>query len=399
MNVPALLRHHRFTFYTMLSMNDDRLLTVAIHTYGKALELKALLEHEGITVVLNNVNLSQPSISSGVRVRIKESDLPLALRIIENSEIFVLPDDNEANSLNQTILVPVDFSTYSLKASTIAFDIASRHNARIILLHAYVPPARLNLQLSATLDFGTEPNIEDNAEQEIIADKELHTIARKKIDEFSSKLRELIKQGELPPVKFSTQIIANVPEDAILDVSKKIKPYLIVMGTRGAEKKERELIGSVTAEVLDSCRQPVLTIPEQSNLKSVVDIKEIFLMANMDQNDMLALDAITRLAPHNAMNIHILHINNHRLRGVATQSECDMLLEYCRTHYPLCTFTIQSMDAKDGAEYLKQVTSPLDNTLIVVPNKKTNILARLFNPSLAHKLLFHADIPLMAVPV
>ena len=63
-------------------MSTDRLLTVAIHTYEKALELKSLLEHEGIAVVLHNVNLSEPSVSSGVRVRIKEADLPLALRII-----------------------------------------------------------------------------------------------------------------------------------------------------------------------------------------------------------------------------------------------------------------------------------------------------------------------------
>ena len=37
--------------------------------------------------------------------------------------------------------------------------------------------------------------------------------------------------------------------------------------------------------------------------------------------------------------------------------------------------------------------------LIVVPNKKKNIFARFFNPSLAHRLLFHSDIPMMVIPV
>ena len=46
----------------------DRLITVAIHTYAKALILKSLLENEGIPVVINNVNLIQPVVSSGVRV-------------------------------------------------------------------------------------------------------------------------------------------------------------------------------------------------------------------------------------------------------------------------------------------------------------------------------------------
>ena len=35
----------------------------------------------------------------------------------------------------------------------------------------------------------------------------------------------------------------------------------------------------------------------------------------------------------------------------------------------------------------------------VVPNKKKNVFARFFNPTLAHKILFHADIPMMTIPV
>lgn len=378
-------------------MSTDRLLTVAIHTYEKALELKSLLEHEGIAVVLHNVNLSEPSVSSGVRVRIKEADLPLALRIIENSEIFIMPEDNERTNAQPTILVPVDFSTYSIKACALAFDIAKRHNGRITILHAYVPPTRINMQLSASLDLGSSDN--SDTTQDIVVDDELHTAARKRLDEFTSTVKELIKAGQMPPVIFNTEIIAAVPEDAVLEFAKHRKPMIIVMGTRGAEKKERELIGSVTAEVLDSCRQPVFTIPEQNDLKTLDDIRDVILISNLDQNDMLALDALTRLSPHTTMNIHILHIAGKRFRSIASEHECEMMLEYCRTHYPVCSFTMQSLDTDDAIEYLNNINAQKGISLIVVPNKKKNILARLFNPSLAHKLLFHADIPLMAVPV
>lgn len=37
--------------------------------------------------------------------------------------------------------------------------------------------------------------------------------------------------------------------------------------------------------------------------------------------------------------------------------------------------------------------------LICVPNKKRNVFARVFNPSVAHKILFRADVPMMVVPV
>lgn len=38
-------------------MSEDRLITVAIHTYEHAVQLKNLLESEGVPVVLHNVNL------------------------------------------------------------------------------------------------------------------------------------------------------------------------------------------------------------------------------------------------------------------------------------------------------------------------------------------------------
>ena len=58
---------------------EDRLVTLAIHTYEKAVILKSILETEGIEVYIQNVKQIQPVDSAGVRVRIKESGLPHAL--------------------------------------------------------------------------------------------------------------------------------------------------------------------------------------------------------------------------------------------------------------------------------------------------------------------------------
>ena len=64
---------------------EDKLVTLAILTYAKAQILKNVLENEGIETYIHNVNQIQPVGSSGVRVRIKESDLPHALKITESS--------------------------------------------------------------------------------------------------------------------------------------------------------------------------------------------------------------------------------------------------------------------------------------------------------------------------
>ena len=121
---------------------EDKLVTLAIHTFEKAQMLKMILESEGIEVYIHNVNQIQPVISAGVRVRIKESDLPHALRIIEDSKWLESPAEAEKEIADKgkRILVPVDFSDYSLKACEIAIHYAAKVDAEVMIMHAYFSP-------------------------------------------------------------------------------------------------------------------------------------------------------------------------------------------------------------------------------------------------------------------
>ena len=93
---------------------EDKLVTLAIHTFEKAQILKTILETEGIEVYIHNVNQIQPVVSAGVRVRIKESDLPHALKITESSawlsEGVVGGKSPKLEKVSNKVLIPVDFS-------------------------------------------------------------------------------------------------------------------------------------------------------------------------------------------------------------------------------------------------------------------------------------------------
>lgn len=56
--------------------HDEKMVTVAIHTYEKAHILRTILESEGIPAVIHGIKMIQPVIPGNVRVRINESDLP-----------------------------------------------------------------------------------------------------------------------------------------------------------------------------------------------------------------------------------------------------------------------------------------------------------------------------------
>lgn len=371
----------------------DRFITVAIHTYEKAVALRNLLESEGILVEFRNVNIEQPVVSPGVRVRIKESDLPLALRIIENREIFATPDTLKDIDPTKPIVLPIDFSEKSFVAATTAFGIANEHMAPIVLLHTYIDPyVAGDLQLNNSIAY----EIADVESRE-----QIKQTAMAQMRHFKSRLKEMIKNGVLPPVKFSSEIVEGVPEDAIAEYVRDNNPTLIVMATRGPEKKEIDLIGSVTAEVLDKCRIPVLALPEGDTIKQYGhNFNNILFFSNVDQQDILAIDTLHRLITQKGTKVTIatLPIKKRPFAHTATHA-VDSLLDYCRNNFNGYTFETVEIGDSNAEDDIRRIVKENGINLLAVPNKKKNIFSRLFSPTLAHKVLLNSSTPMIMIPV
>ncbi len=372
-----------------MTADQDRLITVAIHTYDHAIKLKNILAGQGIEARLQNINLDHPVVAAGMRVRIKESDLPAALRIIENPEIFTRHSSECVES--DTLLVPIDFSDYSLQACRMAFAIASVHKLSIVLLHSFTDPTYANMmQMSDVLTYDVA-----NSESSQMFTSE----AERLMTRFTSHLRELIKTGELPPVKFSTIVSEGLPEEVINSYAKEHCPNLIVMGTRGADQKERELVGSVTAEVLDTCRFPVFTVPEGVRISKMSDIKRILLFCDVDQEDMLVFQRLTAILPGCSPLVTLVNIPSKKQNIDQMNSSLLRLKKYFEEHYPNLTFDTGKLTTGNIEEDYNRLTELQHIDLIAVPNKKKSVFARLFNPGLAHRLLFRTDCPMMVIPV
>ncbi len=368
-----------------------RLITVAIHTYDHADRLRRQLNREGIEVVLQNVNLESPVVSSGIRVRIHEHDLPLALRIIENPDIFP-PEDNEASREQREILVPVDFSHHSFNAACAAVRMAHMHGSDLKLLHTYIDPVVAGkMQLTDSLTYELT---------DADARKKIEEDAWKKMQRFVDALKDRMRAGELPAVKITAEMREGVPEDAIIQYVKSNPPLLVVMGTRSFEQKEREMIGSVCAQVLDGCRFSVLVIPENTNLHVLDRRIRMLFFANLDQEDILAVDTFYRVFPGMQTEATVVNIPGRRRLMERVRSDSpESLVGYFRKSYPDSLFSTADMAAAAAVDDFDRLQLQNQYDLLVVPNKKKSLLSRVFNPGLAHRLLFHADIPMLVIPV
>ena len=368
----------------------DRFITLAIHTYPKALPVKNLLESEGIEVELHNIDLDDPKVAPGVRIRVKESDLPMALRLVENREIFDCWGEH-GRSHRRELLVPVDFADHSLKATRMAFQIARELGADIRLLHSIIPTdSASTFQLSDTYRYELPIDLETSRRELSDAESMMETLCE--------KLKAMIKSGEMPAARFRSEVLEGVPEEVILQYSRDHSPAMIVMGTRAADKKQAELIGSVTAEVLDSCRVPVSSVPEDADAALLSNLRKVAFFCNGDQQDILALDSLHRMFPNARLTVKLIRVPSRRERreypaepATGADRLLAPLLGYCREHYPNRAFSATTVNIDEGDEG--------DIDMICVPNKKRNLFARVFNPSLAHKILFRADIPMMVIPV
>lgn len=360
----------------------DRLITVAIHTYAKALILKSLLENEGIPVVINNVNLIQPVVSSGVRVRIQEKDLPLALKIIEQMSLDDIEMSDDKNK--PIVLIPIDFSDYSKMACLIGFDFAKQIGGKVLLLHSYV---------AMSYSVAMMPFSDDDYD-----DKHAEMNAIRKMEKFEQDVNDDISSGVLPAVKFSCKVEEGVPEVTILDCAQRENVALIVMGTRGKSKKEAELIGSVTAEVLDAGKFPVFSVPEGMETRKISEIKNVTFFSNFIQQDLISFDIFARIFKDKKLNITIIPIEEQK-KDEKSKQYLEQLLQYCQSHYKNFNFVIEHLSDANFLEDFELYVKKIYIDLILIPNKKRNIFARLFNPSIAHRMIFHSDIPMLVVPV
>lgn len=375
---------------------EDKLVTLAILTYSKAQILKTVLENEGIEAYIHNINLIQPVISAGVRVRIKESDLPHALNIIESSSWLsseILEEEKTKKDQTPVVLVPIDFSPYSLKACDMGFEIASHLNATVVLLHVYFSPIFIP-ELHYDTDSYQIPPIEMGSVTSI---KNTLEKVHSQLGELTKRIEEKIQIGDYPNIKFKCMLREGVPEEEILQQAKSLKPLIIVMGTRGENQKDLELIGSVTAEVMERSPCFVYAIPENAQFKKFDNIHKVALFTSFDQRDLIAFDSLITTFQHHNFEISFIHINSHEAKRQWNEVKLVGIKEYFKKQYPQLEFNYSTIEEEGLLDNLDKFMKENAIDVMCTTNYKRNVFARLFNPSMAKKMLFHSNTPLLII--
>lgn len=369
---------------TQQENSEDKLVTVAIHTYEKALILKSILESEGIPVVIHGVRLIEPVVPGNARVRISEKDLPKALEIIEKVNF----SSDEPMEVTDEILVPVDFSDYSLKACEFAFRLAQDAKSAVKMVHAFFTPF-----YPATVPFGDSFALQAT-DTDLYKDMKERTDAEMK--KFVAVIDEKIASNKLPNVPYSYTLMEGLPEEEIISYSKKNRPRAIVMGTRGKNAKELDLIGSVTAEVMDGCKTPIFAIPVDTRHNDLSAMKNIVFLTNFREREFKAFEIMMSFLKSHRVKVFLAHIT--KKEDVWNEMKLSGLTNRLKEIYPLLETEYKIIDQTEGLEESIESFLKENNVdMIALSSSRRNIFARMFNPGIARRMLFHSDTPLLVV--
>ena len=367
---------------------EEKLVTVAIHTYEKAHILKSILELEGIPSVIHGINLIDPVIPGNVRVRINESDLPRALQIIESVDFSSDEEEKEQKILKKEILIPVDFSDYSLVACEFGFHLAHDLGCKVKLLHAFFTPF-----YPASVPFGDTFTLQ-TTDKDLFQDVRNRT--EREMQALIEKIENRIAAGSIPQVPYKTALVEGLPEEEIITYSKKIGPTAIVMGTRGKNAMELDLIGSVTAEVMEGCRTPVFAIPEGAKIRSLSKMKTIVFLTNFQEREFKAFDIMMNFLKPYPVKVYLAHIAKkedvwHEIKLSGVQKRFYDLYPYLQIEYKL-------IDQNEVLEVALDKFAEKNNVdMISLSSSRRNIFARIFNPGIARRMIFHSDTPLLVI--
>lgn len=295
------------------------------------------------------------------------------------------------------VLIPVDFSPKGSLALKVGFELARRLEKDVTLLHASVVADPM-IEPQFPDDFNGLDN-ENTEIEEMEMSEQIHRIDSRSMHELETKIKQMQESRSYPSVEFNTVLSPGMPEEVIAEYCTFNPPAVVVMATRGCQKRREELIGSVTAEVIDHSIAPVFTVPEDYSFAGFKQIVRICAFCFCDEGDMAAISRLMEMFDNPSVKLYLFPATD-KYKGDQLAMRLNQLEEKLKERYPNSEFiTIDTSNEINLREKAESVFIKDNIQMILAPNKRRNALARFFSPGLAHKILYEIDFPMLAIPV
>lgn len=361
---------------------EEKLLTLVVLPYSKAQMIKMRLESKGIECELEDINLLEGAATS-VKIKIMENDVQKAVPVLEE---FLgkkpVPEKKEIPKKEDHILVPVDFTPVSKKSCKMAFNIASHLDVKLIFMHCYINPIVHSIPYGDMYVY--DSSIPDRMN---IAEKNAN-------DEFQKFITQMVNEIGLKKwetVKTEFIIKSGYADEDILAYAEENNSRLIVMGTGG---ESSEIVGSITADIIYNAKVPVLVIPKESPEKEISELNRVVYATNFDEKDFVVIEKLVGIMKPFEVKVFCVHVGKES-KSDWDEARLEGMKDLLTKNYAKKDFACRLISGDDIPEALDKFIEEENIDVLSLTTHKRNMISRLFNPSIAKKMLFHSKTPLL----
>ena len=265
------------------------------------------------------------------------------------------------------ILVPTDFSNLSRSAALYAIDLATRTNAKVMLV-SVIEIKQGSSQLS------NWKKLQDQMEKDVA----------ERSDEFLRVLR-----GYAGEVKLSYTTLKGLPmEDEILRFAEINKADLIVTGTKGASGLKSIVMGSNTAALINKSTIPVIAVPGDIKFNGFDRVVLATDMQDLDKEGR----TVAKFVKGFDTQIDILHVANTQ-HDPRKRTELEAILRRMTGHKKLDIHVVANDNVVAA---LNKYSEERGVDLLVMFTHQLGLYEKLFGKGHTREMAFQSQIPLLA---
>lgn len=271
------------------------------------------------------------------------------------------------------ILVPIDFSEYSVEALKVAAQIARKNNCEIILLHL------LELPHQSTDAFGNF-----NSLPEIVFFK----------NRAIEKLEGLMDSPFLKGIGVLESIELKKVDQGIIDSSIKNNIDLIVMGSHGTSGFKEELVGSNTEKIVRFSNIPVLVI--KKGIKEFKSEKFVFAsdFSKEAQKPFRKMLEFAKIFNSKLFLVTICSPSSFKMTTTTKKIMSDFIANFDVNEYTNHIYNDANIE-----KGIINFSNEVDADLIGICTHGRTGLAHFFNGSISEDLINHASKPIITFKI
>jgi nucleotide-binding universal stress UspA family protein len=270
------------------------------------------------------------------------------------------------------ILFPTDFSSASLNAFVYALHLARKFHAKIITLHVTQQPVPAIYDLLPALDnYGGDDwaNLEDYKTE-------------------VQKLRQIADANHASHINLSHVLKTGSTAEMILEVSDREDVNYIVMGTTGANGTSQMLIGSNAEKVMNESDTMVFAVPEKCHYKP---ISKILFLTQFKKRHQESLNKVVQFAEYFGAHVDALWITPD------PDIEKESILAEWKQIFSEADVDFRILAGRDPEHDIFDFIASHHIDMVAMTVKHKGFLDKLLFESMARKMAFHSQVPILAI--